>query len=502
MKIFILIFLLIFTVGCSSKYKKNVLKEEFRKDMNTSRDIIPNKLSVKVIEVQAENFSISTTNVPDNEVIKKVKILGAQLNDVIALLTEATDQNIIFQLQSDALGHYSGSRSNTNNTRGIISSTINRSNNSNNQNNNGSGVGYENNDEYQIRQSKVYVSASNVGFGRFLKKAVGDKLSIRYEDNTYYLGYVKTVTLKMPSLKGLSDAMKRTLLTLGAVNVVHDPITSSLTFSAREKEYINIMKYLEILRNNLYVIEYDIAIYNVDLKDDYSLGIDWEYLAKNNSGFGLVSKTASSYGTVAATAAAPAVFGTISNAKNLTGGLMVEALAQFGKVESIQKPKLLGIAGTDVVLVDGLEEPYIKELRTTAVGDNAIQTSTVSAVALSGLKITLNSNIMDETILTDIDLEINDIVGYTSFDVEEISYSQPRVHKKNIQNSMRVQAGEPIVISGLFRHKSDKGYKGIPGLEQTAGRLVGGSEYKHSRKSEMVIIVTPRVIKYVMKKAI
>ena len=64
---------------------------------------------------------------------------------------------------------------------------------------------------------------------------------------------------------------------------------------------------------------------------------------------------------------------------------------------------------------------------------------------------------------------------------------------------MRVQPGEPIIISGLFRHKSDKGYKGVPGLAQTAGRLLGGSEHKATTKSEMVIIVTPRAIKYVMK---
>lgn len=179
--------------------------------------------------------------------------------------------------------------------------------------------------------------------------------------------------------------------------------------------------------------------------------------------------------------------------------MIADVLTHFGKVESIQKPKLLGVAGTDVVLVDGLEEPYIKELKTTSIGDSGIQTSTVSGTALSGLKITLNSNIMDETVLTDISLEINDIVGYSDFEVDGIKYAQPKTLTKNIQNSMRVQPGVPIVISGLFRHKNNKGYKGIPGLAQTDARLLGGNEYTGITKSEMVIIVTPRVIKYVVK---
>ena len=482
-------------LGCSTKYKQEVLKEEFRLDIDSTKSKQKHKEAIKIVEVSAENFKLATLTVPDGEKIKKIKLLGAPLNDVIALLTEATDQNIIFQLQSDALSQYSGSASNTNsgqlnNLRGSVGI--------NGISGNGGSSGYENNDEYQIRQSKVYLSASNIGFGKLLKKAVGDKLSLRHDDDTYYLGYVKTVTLKIPSLSGLADAIKNTLTTLGAVNVVHDPITSSVTFSAREKEYLDIMKYLTILRNNLYVIEYEIAIYDVELKDNYALGIDWNLLASGSGGIGFTTKTASTFGT-AATAAIPASFGTIINTGSLSGLAMAEALTKFGKVESIQKPKLLGIAGTDVTLIDGLEEPYIKELKSTAVGNNAVQTSTVSASALSGLKITLNSNIMDGTVLTDISLEINDIVGFTNFSVDGVSYSQPRIHTKNIKNSMRVQPGEPIVISGLFRTKSDKGYKGIPGVAQTAARLVGGSESESTTKSEMVIIVTPRVIKYVIK---
>ncbi len=501
MKLLFMMMSIILFVGCSNAYKNEVMKEEFRADLNASNNPILKKPAIEIIEVSAGNFNVDSLRIPDMETIKNVKISGAQLNDVISLLTEATDQDIIFQLQSDTISQSSALNSNTNNlatntvgAAGAVGAT-------------GAGVygsatgalgGYENNDEYQIRQSKVYVSASNIGFGRLLEKAVGDKLSIRYDDKTYYLGYVKTVTLKIPSLAGLADELKQTLNTLGALNVVHDTITSSITFSAREKEYKDIMEYLIILRNNLYVIEYDIAIYNVELKDNYSLGINWNLLANNNHGLSLVSNTSSAFSTAGASATT-ATFGALFNYDDLTGSMIAEALTQFGKVESIQRPKLLGMAGTDVTLIDGLEEPYIKELSTTAVGDSGVQTSTVSATALSGLRVTLNSNILDGTVLTDISLEINDIVGYSNFVVNDVTYSQPRTHTKNIKNSMRVQPGVPIVISGLFRNQSDKGYKGIPGLAKTGARLFGGSEYEATAKTEMVIIVTPRVIKYVMK---
>lgn len=494
--------LLLFVQACSTQNKAAVFKEELREELNASKNPLLQKPAIEIVEVTAENFHISKLDVPDRETIEQVKIMGAQLHDVIALLTEATDQDIIFQLQSEAINPFGQNPLGANLGTAIPGNTDRNLGVGGNLGIGGSlGMGINNminNDERQIRQSKVYVSASGIGFGRLLTKAVGNKLSVRYNEGSYYLGHVKTVTVKIPALKGLVDVLKTELQTLGALNVIHDAISSSVTFSAREKEYGDIMTYLEILRNNLYVIEYDIAIYNVELKDNYSMGINWNLIPKLDSTLGFVSSTSSAVGT-GIVGAPSATFGAIVNSNSYSGNMIADVLTHFGKVESIQRPKLLGVAGTDVILVDGLEEPYIKELTTTAVGERGIQTSTVSGTALSGLKITLNSNIMDETVLTDIALEINDIVGYSDFEVDGVKYSQPRTLTKNIQNSMRVQPGIPIVISGLFRHKSDKGYKGIPGIAQTNARLLGGSEFTGVTKSEMVIIVTPRVIKYVIK---
>jgi len=466
-----LIILIIFS-GCANEYKERVLTDELRENVYDAKRKLRSRDAIKIVNVNADNFQIAKTTIPDIEQIQKVKILGANLNDVIALLTEATDQNIIFQAQSTT-------NDNTNTDNNDISNT-------------------NENTEELIKDSKVYVSASNIGFGRLLKKTVGDKLSIRYDDETYYLGYSKTVTLKIPSLQGLKSELKNTLETMGAINVVHDSITSSITFSAREKEYNEIMQYLKILRNNLYVIEYEISIFNVELKDTYNLGIDWDVVSNNNGDISFNTKTTANFSSADVVGTAASI-GTIFKTPNFTGAAMAKALTQFGKVESIQRPKLLGIAGTDVVLIDGVEEPYIKEVKTTAVGDNGVQTSTVSASALSGIKVTLNSNILDGTVLTDISLDINDIVSYTTFSVDGNSYSQPKIQTKNIKSTMRVQPGVPIVISGLFKHKSDKGFSGIPGVASTQARLFGGSEYTQTTKTEMVIVVTPKVIKYVIK---
>ena len=487
-KIFFIFFSIMYFLGCSKsvEYKNEVLQAELKEELNDSNNPVLKKPAIEIVKINSKNFTIEKNVIPDNEIIKRIKILGAPLNDVVSLLAEATDQDILLQLQSNAiLGATESGGVGLNNVGTNNNVGLNQNNNSNNN---------QNNQDQDFEESRIYISASNIGFGRLLKKTVGDKISIKYDDGTYYLGYYKTITMKIPSIEGLADNLKKTLRILGGVNVVHDSVTSSITFSTREKEYIDIMKYLKVLRDNLYVIEYDIAIYTVDLKDEYKLGIDWNIIYKSDD-ITAFAKTATNIGA----SASSGTFGAIFSSDDITGSAIANALEQFGKVESIQRPRLIGMAGTDVTFTDGLEEPYIKELATTAVGDSGVQTSTVSATALSGLEVILNSNIMDETVITNISLKINDIVGYTSFSVGESTYNQPKVHTKDIKNTMRVQPGVPIVISGLFRHKRDKGYKGIPGVSETSAKLFGATEYEMDTKTEMVIIVTPRIIKYVMK---
>ncbi|MFA6188753.1 MAG: hypothetical protein WC680_05695 [Sulfuricurvum sp.] len=495
MRSIILAIALLGLTGCSVVTKKEMLKPEMSlKELeNNATQIQRSEPAMQIVEVNADNFHIETQTIPDKEIIKRAKIMGANLNDVIALLTEATNENIVFQLQSESITPSNGQiisgvqtlSTNLPVAPGAAGTATGQYNNSNN--------------DYLLTDTKINLSASNIAFGSLLQKTMGDKLGIQYYDDTFYLGHVHTTTLKIPSVKGLSEAMSTSLSSMGATNIAFDTITSSISFSAKEKEYGDIMNYLQILRNNLYVIEYEISIYNVELKDNYALGINWSMiptLAQN--GIGFVATTAASLGA-AGTTAAPLTFGMLMKNDKYNGEALVNALENFGKVESVQRPKLLGLAGTTVKLTDGIQTPYISGIQSTSVANGTAQLSTTSATALSGLEINLKSNMLDGTVITDIGLTINDVVGFTNFEVGTTKFSQPQTVTKAINNTMRVQPGVPIVISGLFRNKSDKGWNGIPGLGDTAAAVVGGARSSANTKSEMVIIVTPRVIKYVMK---
>lgn len=487
MRSLILAIALLGLAGCSAVTKKEMLKPEMSlKELdNNTTQIQRSEPAMQIVEVNADNFHIETQTIPDKEIIKRAKIMGASLNDVIALLTEATNENIVFQQQSESI-------TSRNPQLGLIGQTT------------AGGANlttgqYTIGNDYLLTDTHINLSASNIAFGSLLQKTMGDKLGIQYYDDTFYLGHVHTTTLKIPSVNGLSDAMSTSLSSMGATNVAFDSVTSTISFSAKEKEYGDIMNYLQILRNNLYVIEYEISIYTVDLKDNYALGINWSLIpSMAENGIGFIASSAASLGA-AGTTAAPLTFGMLMKNDKYSGQALINALENFGKVESVQRPKLLGLAGTNVKLTDGVQTPYISGITSTSVANGTAQLSTTSATALSGLEINLKSNMLDGTVITDIGLTINDVVGFTNFEVGTTKFSQPTTVTKAINNTMRVQPGVPIVISGLFRNKSDKGWNGLPGLGDTHAAVVGGARSTASTKSEMVIIVTPRVIKYVMK---
>lgn len=485
MRSLILAIALLGFAGCSVVTKKEMLKPEMSlaELNNSTTQIQRSEPAMQIVEVNADNFHIETQSIPDKEIVKRAKIMGATLSDVIALLTEATNENIVFQVQSEAVSNNGVQGITTGQTASTASTA----------------AGQYGNNDYLLSNTKVNLSSSNMPFGKVLQKTIGDKLGIQYYDDTFYLGHVHTTTLKIPSVNGLSAAMASSLGSMGATNVAFDSVTSTITFSAKEKEYGDIMNYLQILRNNLYVIEYEISIYTVDLKDNYALGINWSLIpSMAENGIGFIASSAASLGA-AGTTAAPLTFGMLMKNDKYSGQALVNALENFGKVESVQRPKLLGLAGTNVKLTDGVQTPYISGITSTSVANGTAQLSTTSATALSGLEINLKSNMLDGTVITDIGLTINDVVGFTNFEVGATKFSQPTTVTKAINNTMRVQPGVPIVISGLFRNKSDKGWNGLPGLGDTSAAVVGGARSTASTKSEMVIIVTPRVIKYVMK---
>jgi type II secretory pathway component GspD/PulD (secretin) len=455
MRYIIYIFISLFFISCADVKRDNIQEKIYEPKEYTKIKTKP-KRAIEYVPVKSDTLVIEKNHLSHNPHIDKIKVYGADFYDVMTLLMEATGESIILEQQNNQISA-----------------------------------------DLRLKENhEVYISAENIGFGPLLQKIAADRLSVKEKNGIYYINSVQKTNIKIPPIPALAKVMQQALKTFGATNIVYDSITSSISFVAKQKDYESIMEYLNNIKKNLYVIEYDIAIYSVTLSDDFGMGIDWSGLKQNGS----IQYSLGSTNTIGDMENNnPLTFGLIKDTALFDIAGLVKMLETYGKVESIQRPTLLGLAGTPVVLKDGLEETYISEITNTVL-DNNIQTSTKSTTILSGIDIALQSNLLDETVITEIKLSMNEVVGYNEFTSSETQYKQPKIMTKNIENTLRVRAGEPILISGLYKNSDSKDFRGMPGVQEAGAlALLGGAKTKSSSKSEMVIIVTPRVIKYIME---
>ena len=87
-------------------------------------------------------------------------------------------------------------------------------------------------------------------------------------------------------------------------------------------------------------------------------------------------------------------------------------------------------------------------------------------------------------------VQVSDTGGSTT------QQQSPTLDKKEIDSSVAVHDGETIVLGGLIDEQVETLKNGIPWLYQlpVIGPLFGGTS-KNNTKTELVILITPRVVK-------
>jgi type II secretory pathway component GspD/PulD (secretin) len=95
----------------------------------------------------------------------------------------------------------------------------------------------------------------------------------------------------------------------------------------------------------------------------------------------------------------------------------------------------------------------------------------------------------DGSIVVQLLPQVSTITGYSR-------EGYPIMSTREAQTTVRLKDGETLVIGGLIRDESSKEQAGLPGLSQipVLGSLFGSSK-ESSRRTELVILVTPRVVK-------
>jgi general secretion pathway protein D len=84
----------------------------------------------------------------------------------------------------------------------------------------------------------------------------------------------------------------------------------------------------------------------------------------------------------------------------------------------------------------------------------------------------------------------NPTAGYSSS-----SGSNPAINQRMIQTQVAVQSGETLLLVGLIRDTEDQSAKGLPFVSRVPIlRNLFGSTTNSNNRTELIVLITPRVI--------
>lgn len=294
---------------------------------------------------------------------------------------------------------------------------------------------------------------------------------------------------------------------MGSARIIADENTNSLIIIATSEEYARIEKVIKQLDVLPMQVIIDATIVEVNLNDDLQYGIQW-YLKHNNGGTNVAQGGASNGLTLPDTTAGGTGVNLTDVAKAVgSGGFGYAFASGSGDINAVLKA---GAANNNINVVSSPSLMVLNNQEATIkVGDSVPIRSSVasnlSGNSNNGIVQTSSIQMIDTGVILSVKPRVN-AGGLVMMDVMQsvnqatetktsTNIDSPTIQKREIQTGVVVQSGETLVLGGLIKENNNYSRSGVPFLHEIP--LIGplfGSTTRNKDKSELVVLITPRVI--------
>ncbi len=170
---------------------------------------------------------------------------------------------------------------------------------------------------------------------------------------------------------------------------------------------------------------------------------------------------------------------------------VLNALESITDVDVISSPKLMVLNNREASMQIGDQVPIAVQ-SSVGVADpdapivNAVQFRDTGVI----LKLTPRVN-KNGLVLLEISQEVSDVVPTTTSGIDS-----PTIQQRKISSTIAVRSGETIALGGLIRENKSRTRTGVPYLARVP--LLGAvfrSTDKNVRRTELIVMITPRVIR-------
>ncbi len=264
------------------------------------------------------------------------------------------------------------------------------------------------------------------------------------------------------------------------VNITADEVRNALIIEATPRDYRIVEKILgrlDVLPRQVLI---EVIVAEITLDDRTELGIEWTYTKGAEVGSGLLSASVGESGLNFAVGLADRVKGIIS------------ALASENKVNILSSPTVLASDNKEAKIDVSTEVPVASSQFRYTTGEEPL-TETSIQYRDTGVLLTVTPHINERGLVTmDINQEVSE---QTETNVKVGGQDYPSFFKRSVNTSLTVGHGQTIVIGGLIKETRSGGASGLPWLINVPViRYLFGKEKQTLSKTELIILITPRVI--------
>ncbi|PIE67742.1 MAG: type II secretion system protein GspD [Deltaproteobacteria bacterium] len=268
----------------------------------------------------------------------------------------------------------------------------------------------------------------------------------------------------------------------GEIKITPDSLGNALIIEAIPSDYQIIQRILERLDVLPRQVLIEATIAEIKLDDNNEFGVEWRY--KKGDG-GSLSTTLFS-----AALGASGMNYVIGETERWSATL--SALATEDKVNILSRPTVLASNDMAATINISTEIPLASSQYQHNDSGNAPVVTTNIEYRNTGIILNVTPHINENGLVSmDISQEVSEVAG----NVIVAGQSYPSFFQRNVTTTLTAGHRQTIVIGGLIRENQSSGQTGVPGISQIPiiGSLFGKQSQDNS-KSELVILITPRVI--------
>lgn len=242
-------------------------------------------------------------------------------------------------------------------------------------------------------------------------------------------------------------------------------------------------------------VEIEVRIYEVNLNDNYSLGIDWTKInflgsSGNIRLANIIAPPFVPFGGFAFKAATT----TISFADGSFDGVL-KALQEQGDLRVVSQPRVVTLNNQPALIKVATDQPFFTQtIAQGTSGTGNIITEQVRSVTV-GLVLSVTPQISEDGwIMLDVTPIISRLRDIATSPNE--TSNAPVLDVKQSSGLVRLKDGEMVIIGGLIQDESSETERKVPILGDIPflGRLFKGT-YTVKTKSELVIFLSPKIVR-------